>query len=67
MNLKSIYTDKLCPQQPRYKCEGSHCAKFVSCMVEEIDSLYIIGGITSDDADNLDKELVKIAGYESLL
>ena len=59
MKLGDLYLNKHCPHQPRYKCDGSECAKFVSCMVEEIDSLYVIDGITSDEADELDRELIK--------
>ena len=67
MKLEDLYKDKSCPHQPRYKCNGSECAKFISCMVEEIDALYVIGG-NRESVDELDKELIKVAvKHESLL
>ncbi len=60
MKLTDLYINKLCPRQPRYKCGGTECAKFISCMVEEIDALYVIGG-NKESVDELDKELIKIA------
>ncbi len=59
MKLTDLYINKLCPYQPRYKCDGSECAKFISCMVEEIDALHVIGGNNNVESDELDKELVK--------
>ena len=59
MKLEDLYHHKQCPYQPRYICDNIQCAKFISCMVEEIDSLYAINGITEEEADALDGELVE--------
>lgn len=59
MKLSDLYQHKQCPHQARYSCDGSQCAKFISCMVDEIDSLYVISGITHQEADDLDRELIK--------
>lgn len=60
MKLTDLYEDKLCPRQPRYKCDGPSCAKFLSCMMEEIDALYVIGGDREkEDAELMDKELMR--------
>ena len=67
MKLADLYINKFCPHQPRYKCGGSECAKFISCMVEEIDALYAMDGISAEEADDLDKELAKSVQNESLL
>jgi len=67
MKLEDLYINKLCPRQPRYKCGGSECAKFISCMVEEIDALYAMDGINAEEADDLDRELIKLARNESVL
>ena len=65
MKLQDLYINKFCPHQPRYKCCGSECAKFISCMMEEIDALYVIGGCENIEA--LDEELAKSIRDESLL
>ena len=67
MKLEDLYKDKSCPHQPRYKCNGSECAKFISCMVEDIDALYAMDGINAEEADDLDRELIKLARNESVL
>ena len=67
MKLTNLYEYKLCPHQPRYKCEGSHCAKFPSCMMEEIDALYTMDGIGDEEADNLDQETIKSVRNEIFL
>lgn len=68
MKLTDLYINKFCPHQPRYKCEGSDCAKFISCMVEEIDSLHVIGRNNDEETDALDRELIKAVRHdESLL
>jgi len=59
MKLADLYKNKQCPHQPRYICDGSKCAKFTSCMMDEIDSLHIIGAINNMEADELDRELIK--------
>lgn len=60
MKLTDLYLNKLCPHQPRYKCDGTNCAKFLSCMMEEIDTLFVIGGDREkEDAELMDKELMK--------
>lgn len=70
MKLTDLYLNKLCPRQPRYKCEGSNCAKFISCMIEEIDALHVIGRNNDGETDALDRELIKAVAKcddESLL
>ncbi len=67
MKLKDLYINKFCPLQPRYKCGGSECAKFISCMVEEIDALYAMDGINEEETDDLDGELIKAVRNESVL
>ena len=67
MKLTDLYINKLCPRQPRYKCGGTECAKFISCMVEEIDALYAMDGINEEEADDLDRELIEAVRNESLL
>lgn len=67
MKLTDLYINKFCPHQPRYKCNGSECAKFLSCMMEEIDAMYAMDGISCVEADDLDRELVKAVRHESLL
>ena len=59
MKLSNIYRNKQCPHQPRYTCDNIQCTKFISCMMNEIDALHAIGGITEEEADMLDGELVK--------
>lgn len=68
MRLVDLYLNKLCPRQPRHMCDGSMCAKFVSCMVEEIDALYVISG-NKEAVEEFDKELIKAVAKhdESLL
>jgi hypothetical protein len=36
-------------------------------MVDEIDALYAIDGINAEEADNLDRELIKAVRNESVL
>lgn len=68
MKLADLYINKLCPHQPRYKCNGSECAKFISCMMEEIDALYAMDGISAEEAEGLDREIVKAVRHdESIL
>ncbi len=67
MKLGDIYVNKLCPHQPRYKCDGSLCVKFISCMMTEIDALYTINGIDRSEADELDKELTNSLKYDTYI
>jgi len=61
MKLKDIYDHTNCPSRPSaYYCDGPRCAKFVSCMMDEIDALHVIGGINNIEADDLDHELIKL-------
>lgn len=60
MKLIDLYKNKLCPYQPRYTCDGSECAKFISCIMDEIDAIHVIGGINNIEADDLDRELIKM-------
>ena len=60
MKLETIYKTKNCPSRSTaYWCDGKRCAKFVSCIMDEIDALHAIGGITMEEANVLDKELIK--------
>jgi len=59
MRLSNLYKDKHCPLQPRYTCD-SQCAKFISCMMSEIDSLYAMDGISHSEVDELNRELIKM-------
>lgn len=68
MKLTDLYKGKFCPlASSSYRCENIKCAKFISCMVEEIDALYAMDGINEEEADDLDRELIKLARNESLL
>lgn len=62
MKLADLYINKFCPRQPRYKCSGSECAKFLSCMMEEIDALHVIGRNNEEETNALDNELIKAVG-----
>jgi hypothetical protein len=60
IKLKDIYDHKYCPIKPTgYVCEGNKCAKFISCMVDEIDALNVIG-VNSAEINDLDNELYKM-------
>ena len=54
MKLSVLYKNKYCPHRPPYVCDGHNCAKFASCMMEEIN---VISGL--DDRDNLINELLE--------
>ena len=61
MKLSNLHKSKNCPSRATaYWCDGKRCAKFVSCMADEIDALCAIGAITMEEADALDKELIKM-------
>ena len=63
MKLTDIYKDKNCPSRASaYWCDGPRCAKFTSCMMDEIDALHAIGGINNMEADELDRELINNYG-----
>lgn len=61
MILQTLYKEKNCPSRAlAYWCDGPRCAKFASCMMDEIDALHAIGGINNAEADDLDRELIKL-------
>lgn len=62
MKLEQIYKNKLCPSKSGYICDVTHCAKFISCMMDEIDALHTIGGRGTNnvESDELDRELIKL-------
>ena len=37
MKLTTLYKGKYCPRKAPYICDGHKCAKFASCMMEEIN------------------------------
>jgi len=58
IKLQDIYKNKFCPNRIGYMCDNVRCAKFISCMVNEIDALHEIGGINTIEIDELDRELI---------
>ena len=61
MKLITLYKSKNCPSRSTaYWCDGKRCAKFVSCIMDEIDAMRAIGAITMEESDALDKELIKM-------
>ncbi len=61
MKLQTLYKEKNCPCRPSaYWCDGPRCAKFASCIMDEIDALHVIGAINNVEVDELDNELIKL-------
>lgn len=61
MKLTDVYTHTNCPSRSSaYYCDGPHCTKFISCMMDEIDALHAIGGINNVEVDDLDRELIQL-------
>jgi hypothetical protein len=60
MKLEQLYKHKLCPSKSGYTCDDIRCAKFISCMMNEIDALYVIGGINNVDTNELNAELLQM-------
>ena len=54
MKLSVLYKDKYCPHRPPYVCDGHKCAKFASCMMEEINIIP-----RQYERDNLINELLE--------
>ena len=57
MKLSVLYKGKYCPHRPPYVCDGYKCAKFASCMMEEINIIP-----TQTIRDNLINELLEEIG-----
>ena len=54
MKLSVLYKNKYCPHRPPYVCDGHKCAKFASCMMEEIEVIQ-----HQETRDNLINELLE--------
>ena len=57
MKLSVLYKNKYCPHRPPYVCDGHKCAKFASCMMEEIEVIQ-----HQETRDNLINELLEEIG-----
>ena len=57
MKLTTLYKGKYCPRRSPYVCDGHNCAKFASCMMEEIEVIQ-----HQETRDNLINELLEEIG-----
>lgn len=58
IKLEDIYKNKICPYRIGYVCDGEKCVKFISCILDEIDSLHIVG-VDSAQIYALDRDIIK--------
>jgi hypothetical protein len=56
--LEQIYERKICPYI-KSNCIGANCAKFTTCIGDEVDALFAIG-ISQEDYDILGNEIIKM-------